>query len=120
MIKETCSCGATFEVDWTQEPHEVDAVSVWRWKHVHEPQTVAQPLPKVSSEEIMKAMGWSTMPVTLVKGPTWYAEGEHWVWGEDDRVWVGDRAQPADFAEWDKRWPKSEYGASHMRPGDTA
>lgn len=126
MIKEICSCGATFEISLPYSPHEVTAASNWRREHHHESQTVAPEVPKVSSEfpptppqeefptipsvtneEIMEAMGWKDIPTTFVKGRNWYEEGTHWVWGEDGRVWIHPhRQQPDDFARWDKRWPK--------------
>jgi hypothetical protein len=106
VIRESCSCGATFECAFKWASDEQNAVREWREKHKHE---FTPPLPPVTEEEIMEAMGWTTIPTTLVKGPKWYEENHHWIWGEDGRVWIhATMAQPADFAEWDKRWPKEE------------
>jgi hypothetical protein len=105
VIKETCSCGAQIEISLNQGSMEQTTISEWRREHKHEP--VARDVPKLSDEEIMKAMGWSSIPTLFVKGPNWYEENHHWVWGEDSRVWIhASMAQPDDFADWDKRYPK--------------
>lgn len=114
MIKETCSCGSTFEYIPTgyNPVKEADAAKEWRRNHMHDwnshmqgvmvdafekSQTVAPQAPRVQPGA-----------VAFVKDENWYTENKHWVWGEDGRVWIADRDQPSDFAEWSKRWPKPE------------
>lgn len=119
MITETCNCGTKVEIEHPDLKEAEEFLVRWRKSHKHDWDTHVQQI----MEDVAPPEGWvplsqrygsgTTGPATFVKAANWYTEGKDWIWGEDGRVWVADRPQPADFAEWDKRWPKGSLIAQH-------
>jgi hypothetical protein len=84
MIKETCSCGATFEIAEKWASDENLAAREWREKHHHE----------VKSEKWRHLNGRG--PDTPV-GTGLYVLNEDYVWGENGPVWISTKHSPPPF-----------------------
>ena len=83
MIKETCSCGATFEIAEKWASDENLAAREWREKHHHEVKSAYIPPP----EERLPRQGSNT-----------YVLNEDYVYNEDgDPVWVSNIRNPPLF-----------------------
>ena len=70
MIKETCSCGASFETDG---PKAEARVEKWRSAHLH-----AQPLPFINVPSVWHPNTWPPSPAvtyTTTNTPPRYIEG---------------------------------------------
>jgi hypothetical protein len=107
VIRESCSCGATFEVDLhlyggSVTARETDATFAWRVEHKHESQTVARDDPKVSSSTVYDK-DWK--PLSHRVGDDTYIMGVDYVLnGDDEPVWVSsDREQPKAFTQWARK-----------------
>jgi hypothetical protein len=92
VIKESCGCGATFEVIQGFVDREDQAVAIWRREHKHEPQTVARDVPRVQPE-------WAYDPDLYVLGEDYILNGD------DEPVWISSTHSPPPF--W-RQWAENQ------------
>lgn len=125
MIKETCSCGATFEVSFTHSSSEQTVVSEWRAEHKHDwrsntqkamedaleegwkPLSQRDPIQQTTTTGVLRDASWEnqTHPAFIGRGKLTahqlYVLNEDYVHnGMGEPVWIGNRPMPAGFPAW--------------------
>ena len=101
MIKETCSCGATFEINVSYANQEQTAVAAWRQDHRHSWGDMVQ---KVMDES---RRDWRTEPIqpygsgSVKAGIGKYTLNEDFVIAHNgEPCWIGQRSVPDDWNDW--------------------
>jgi len=104
MIKETCSCGATIEIQ--SHGGEREIVEEWRKSHQHIPTK-----PDFTSD---LPRDWRTDPIQPYRSgmvgtydKDFFTLNEDYVYnGEGEPVWIGSRLPPTFWEDWARHWTK--------------
>lgn len=99
MIKETCSCGASIEINHgSMAGVEQDNVERWRENHKHE--TKSAYIPPWNQR-------YNSGTASTVLDPETFTLNEDYVYnGDGVPVWIADRVKPTIFNQWAEHWTK--------------